>query len=60
MADYEGNKMGGAKRKFHFAIVSNIVRDMFDGTDLYLVDIPALGECKTFKRESLDSVKKII
>jgi len=45
---------GGAKT--HYGRVEDIVRDMFDGSDLYLVNV--LGEVKTYKRESLLPLKK--
>ena len=45
---------GGGKT--HYGRIENIVRDMFDGTDLYLVNV--LGEIKTYKAESFRLLKK--
>ena len=46
--------MGGGKT--HYGKIENIVRDMFDGSDLYLVNV--LGEIKTYKAESFRTSKK--
>ena len=46
--------MGGGKT--HYGKIENIVRDMFDGSDLYLVNV--LGEIKTYKAESFRRLKK--
>ena len=46
--------MGGGET--HYGRIENIVRDMFDGTDLYLVNV--LGEIKTYKAESFRLLKK--
>ena len=35
----------------HYGKIENIVRDMFDGSDLYLVNV--LGEIKTYKYDYL-------
>ena len=48
--------MGGGKT--HYGKIENIVRDMFDGSDLYLVNV--LGEIKTYKAESFRHLKKDI
>lgn len=45
---------GGVKT--HYGRIENIVRDMFDGSDLYLVNV--LGEVKTYKAESLLPLRK--
>ena len=47
---------GGQNPKTHYGRIEDIVRDMFDGSDLYLVNV--LGEVKTYKRESLLPLKK--
>ncbi|MBR5013510.1 MAG: hypothetical protein IKY16_02765 [Bacteroidales bacterium] len=47
---------GGQKPKTHYGRIEDIVRDMFDGSDLYLVNV--LGEVKTYKAESLLLLKK--
>ena len=47
---------GGQKPKTHYGRIEDIVRDMFDGSDLYLVNV--LGEVKTYKAESLLPLKK--
>ena len=47
---------GGQKQKTHYGRIEDIVRDMFDGSDLYLVNV--LGEVKTYKAESLLPLKK--
>ena len=47
--------MGGGI-KTHYGRIENIVRDMFDGSDLYLVNV--LGEVKTYKAESLLPLRK--
>lgn len=46
--------LGGGKT--HYGRIENIVRDMFDGSDLYLVNV--LGEVKTYKAESLLPLRK--
>ena len=47
---------GGQKPKTHYGRIEDIVRDMFDGSDLYLVNV--LGEVKTYKAESLQPLTK--
>lgn len=47
---------GGQKVKSHYGRIEDIVRDMFDGSDLYLVNV--LGKVKTYKAESLLPLKK--
>lgn len=42
--------------KTHYGRIEDIVRDMFDGSDLYLVNV--LGEIKTYKAESLLPLRK--
>ena len=42
--------------KAHYGKIENIVRDMFDGSGLYLVNV--LGEIKTYKAESFRTLKK--
>ena len=46
--------MGGGKN--HYGKIENIVRDMFDGSDLYLVNVQ--GEIKTYKAGSFRPLKK--
>ena len=55
LADSQCNR-GGQKPKTHYGRIEDIVRDMFDGSDLYLVNV--LGEVKTYKAESLLPLKK--
>ena len=55
LADSQCNR-GGQKVKTHYGRIEDIVRDMFDGSDLYLVNV--LGEVKTYKAESLITLKK--
>ena len=50
------SNMGGGARKTHYGKIVDIVPDMFDGSDLYLVNV--LGEIKTYKRESLMPLRK--
>lgn len=51
-ADNQGK--GGAKT--HYGRIEDIVPDMYDGTDLYLVKV--LGEVKAYKREALLPLRK--
>lgn len=51
----ETNRRGGDK-KTHYGIIEDITRDMFDGSDLYLVRV--LDKVKTYKAESLLPVSK--
>ena len=51
------NAIGGGA-KTHFGRIEDIVKDMFDNSDLYLVSIPALGMTKTYKKESILPLKK--
>lgn len=53
LADLQSNR-GGVKT--HYGRIEDIVRDMFDGSDLYLVNV--LGEIKTYKAESLLPLRK--
>lgn len=46
----------GGVVKTHYGRIEDIVRDMFDGSDLYLVNV--LGEIKTYKAESLLPLRK--
>ena len=50
----ESQASGGGKT--HYGRIENIVRDMFDGSDLYLVNI--LGEIKTYKAESFQPLRR--
>ena len=50
----ESQVIGGGC-KTHYGKIENIVRDMFDGSDLYLVNV--LGEIKTYKAESFRRLK---
>ena len=45
--------MGGGT---HYGKIENIVGDMFDGSDLYLVNV--LGEIKTYKAESFRPLRR--
>lgn len=54
LSENQSNR-GGAK-KTHYGKIVDIVPDMFDGSDLYLVNV--LGEIKTYKRESLMPLRK--
>lgn len=40
----------------HYGRIENIVGDMFDGSDLYLVNV--LGEIKTYKAESFRPLRR--
>lgn len=42
--------------KTHYGRIENIVGDMFDGSDLYIVNI--LGEIKTYKAESFQPLRR--
>ena len=48
-----GQPNGGGS---NYGKIEDIVRDMYDGSPLYLVNIK--GEVKTFKEESLTPLKK--
>lgn len=48
VCDSQDNR-GGVKT--HYGRIENIVRDIFDGSDLYLVNVR--GKVKTYKLESL-------
>lgn len=48
--------MRGKDAKTHYGRIEDIVADMYGGSDLYLVNV--LGEIKTYKKESLISLKK--
>lgn len=47
--------MGGGS-KTHYGRIENIVVDIFDGSDLYLVNV--LGEIKTYKAESFRPLRR--
>lgn len=51
----KGERGGG---KTHYGRIEDIVCDMFDGSDLYLVNV--LGEIKTYKAESLLPLRKVV
>lgn len=46
----------GGRGKTHYGRIEDIVRDMFDGSDLFLVNV--LGEVKTYKAESFLPLRK--
>ena len=46
----------GGGGKTHYGRIEDVVRDMFDGSDLYLVNV--LGEVKTYKAESFLPLRK--
>ena len=46
----------GVGGKTHYGRIENIVGDMFDGSDLYLVNV--LGEIKTYKAESFRPLRR--
>ena len=46
----------GGGGKTHYGRIENIVRDMFDASDLYLVNV--LGEIKTYKAESFRPLRR--
>ena len=50
------SQVNGGEGKTHYGRIENIVRDMFDASDLYLVNV--LGEIKTYKAESFRHLKK--
>jgi hypothetical protein len=52
-SDNQCNK-GGAKT--HYGRIEDVVRDMYDGSDLYLVKV--LGDVKTYKKDSLIPLRK--
>lgn len=47
---------GGGGGKTHYGRIEDIVRDMFDGSELFLVNV--LGEVKTYKAESFIPLRK--
>ena len=47
---------GGRGGKTHYGRIEDIVRDMFDGSELFLVNV--LGEVKTYKAESFIPLRK--
>ena len=49
-------KPTGGGEKTHYGRIEDIVRDMFDGSDLYLVKV--LDKVKTYKAESLLPLRK--
>ena len=48
--------IGGGRGKTHYGRIEDIVRDMFDGSELFLVNV--LGEVKTYKAESFIPLRK--
>ena len=56
VAELSDNQTNRGGVKTHYGRIENIVRDMFDGSDLYLVNV--LGEVKTYKAESLLPLRK--
>ena len=46
----------GGGGKTHYGRIENIVEDMFDRSDLYLVNV--LGEIKTYKTESFRPLRR--
>ena len=46
----------GGGGKTHYGRIEDIVRDMFDGSELFLVNV--LGEVKTYKAESFIPLRK--
>ena len=53
LSENQTNRGGG---KTHYGRIEDVVRDMFDGSDLYLVN--ALGEVKSYKAESFLPLRK--
>ena len=56
VAELPDNQTNRGGVKTHYGRIENIVRDMFDGSDLYLVNV--LGKVKTYKAESLLPLRK--
>ena len=56
VAELSENQTNRGGVKTHYGRIEDIVRDMFDGSDLYLVNV--LGEVKTYKAESLLPLRK--
>lgn len=56
VAELSDNQTNRGGVKTHYGRIEDIVRDMFDGSDLYLVNV--LGEVKTYKAESLLPLRK--
>lgn len=56
VAELSENQSNRGGVKTHYGRIEDIVRDMFDGSDLYLVNV--LGEVKTYKAESLMPLRK--
>ena len=53
ISESQASEGGG---KTHYGRIENIVEDMFDGSDLYLVNV--LGEIKTYKAESFRPLRR--
>lgn len=56
VAELSDNQTNRGGVKTHYGRIEDIVMDIFDGSDLYLVNV--LGEVKTYKAESLLPLKK--
>ena len=54
LSENQTDRGGGGKT--HYGRIEDIVRDMFDGSDLFLVNV--LGEVKTYKAESFLPLRK--
>ena len=54
VSEISESQAGGGKP--HYGRIENIVGDMFDGSDLYLVNV--LGEIKTYKAESFRPLRR--
>ena len=52
LSDNQTNRGG----ETHYGRIEDIVRDMFDGSDLFLANV--LGEVKTYKAESFMPLRK--
>lgn len=52
----ETSEASGGGSKTHYGRIENIVVDIFDGSDLYLVNV--LGEIKTYKAESFRPLRR--
>lgn len=42
----------------HYGYVENIVKDMFNNNDIYLVNIPAIGRVLALSPENVQQLKK--
>ena len=56
VAELSDNQTNRGGVNTHYGRIEDIVMDIFDGSDLYLVNV--LGEVKTYKAESLLPLKK--